>query len=192
MKSLNLKIEGRIKQSLLAVASVVVIASGCGGEPTDDIPAVSNFDANSYLGTWFEIARMPNRFQDDLTNVKATYSLREDGKIDVLNEGFNQETEQWEQVTGRARFQGPRDEGLLEVTFVGGIFLFGGDYKVIELDPDYKYALVTSSTRDNLWFLSRTPTVSPALRQKMIDLARTLRFDVDSWIFGDQSWNTAP
>lgn len=180
------------RASFLSVGAVLAVATGCGGESTDDLPPVSNFDANRYLGTWYEIARMPNRFQDGLTNVSATYSLRDDGNIDVLNEGLNQETQQWEQVTGRAKFQGPRDEGLLKVTFVGGIFLFGGDYKVIELDPGYQYALVTSSTRDSLWFLSRTATVSPALRQQMVDLARKLRFDVDQWIFADQGLNASP
>jgi apolipoprotein D and lipocalin family protein len=167
----------------------LTLAVGCGGEPTDDLAPVSNFDATKYLGTWYEIARLPNSFEDGLTNVTATYSPYKKDKIKVVNEGYNTKSGKWEQATGQAKFKGAKDQGLLKVTFVGGIYLFGGDYKIIELDPGYQYALVTSSTRDTLWFLSRTPAVSPSLLKKMSDLGRKLDFDVDSWILVDQSWN---
>ena len=77
--------------------------TGCAGLPSG-IQPVQDFDVNRYLGKWYEIARLDHRFERGLTDVSATYTLREDGKIDVLNQGFNPKENRWEQARGKATF----------------------------------------------------------------------------------------
>ena len=68
----------------------------------EDIPVVRNFDLNQYLGVWYEIARLPHRFEKNLDQVTATYTLMENGKIKVINRGFNVVKGKWKQATGKA------------------------------------------------------------------------------------------
>ncbi len=102
--------------------TVVVIAlsilAGCAQIP-DGLRAVEGFDADRYLGTWYEIARLDHRFERGLTNVTATYARRPDGSIDVLNRGFDPEQGRWDEARGRARFAGAPDVAMLEVSFFG-------------------------------------------------------------------------
>ncbi|MCU0722899.1 MAG: lipocalin family protein, partial [Planctomycetes bacterium] len=103
---------------------------GCAGIP-DGIEAVKGFDVNRYLGKWYEIARFDHSFERGLTNVSATYSLREGGGIDVLNRGFEVEDGEWQTAKGKAYFVAEPDLARLEVTF---FWPFYGGYNVFALD----------------------------------------------------------
>lgn len=141
------------------------------------IPAVENFNLDRYLGTWYEIARLPNSFEKNLDRVTATYSLRKDGKIKVVNRGFNIDKDSWKEATGKAWIPDPENPATLKVSF---FWFFSSDYKIIALDEEnYSYSMVTSSTRKYLWILSRTPQLDPEIYQKLIEQAKADGFDTD-------------
>jgi len=163
--------------------TVVVIAlsilAGCAQIP-DGLRAVEGFDADRYLGTWYEIARLDHRFERGLTNVTATYARRPDGSIDVLNRGFDPEQGRWDEARGRARFAGAPDVAMLEVSFFGPFY---GGYNVLELDPDYTMALVSGPTLSYLWILARRPDPSRETVDRLVQRARELGFDTSGLIF---------
>ncbi|MFK7996087.1 MAG: lipocalin family protein [Granulosicoccus sp.] len=166
------------------VSSVFLLfLTACGGLPKGINP-VDGFDVNRYLGTWYEVARLDHRFERGLSNVSAQYSLQENGTVRVVNRGYNIDNKKFTEAVGRARFVGETDEGYLEVSFFGPFF---GSYVVFELDADYRHAYVAGNNRSNLWFLSRTPTVSQAQMDAFVAQAKALGFPVEQLIFVDQS-----
>ncbi len=141
---------------------------------TESIPVVKEFDLDRYLGTWYEIARFPHRFERDLQQVTATYSLRDDGKIKVLNRGFNTDKDKWSEATGKAWVSDPALPALLKVSF---FWPFAADYKIIVLEENYRYAMVTSKTKDYFWILSRTPEMDESTYSELIKKAQNWGFD---------------
>ena len=85
----------------------------------EGITPVEDFSLESYLGTWYEIARFDFRFEKDLSHVTATYSLNEDGTVKVVNTGYNTKKDKWQEALGKARFRGDNTVGALEVSFFG-------------------------------------------------------------------------
>ncbi len=157
-----------------------IFCSGCTGIP-ENVTAVKGFDLDRYLGTWYEIARLDHRFERGLDHISATYTLREDGGIDVLNKGRNQETGEWEQAEGRAYFVGSSDEGRLKVSFFGPFY---SGYNIIALDREqYGYALVTGPDRSYLWILSREPTLPKEILNRLIETAKELGYDTGQLIY---------
>lgn len=142
---------------------------------TDSIASVRNFDSKRYLGTWYEIARLPHRFERDLDFVSAHYSEQGDGTIRVVNRGQRDGKER--EAVGKAHFKGASDVGELRVSFFGPFY---GDYRIVELAPDYSSAIVTSSTKNYLWILSRTPQLSQKTLEKYLAQIREWGFDVSA------------
>ena len=161
---------------LLALMSLLV---GCTSVP-EGIEPVRGFDADRYLGTWYEIARLDHSFERGLSNVRAEYSRNADGSIKVTNRGYNSEEGKWEQADGRAVFVGDDSTGHLKVSFFGPFY---ASYVVFELEQeDYSYAYVTGYNREYLWFLSRTPEVSDDALEAFRARARAEGFDLDELI----------
>ena len=154
---------------------------------TTSIPAVKDFQLDRYLGTWYEIARLPNSFEKNLDHVTANYTLLENGEINVLNKGFNTEKKIWKDATGRAWISDPQNPAHLRVSF---FWKFSSDYKIIALDSmNYSYALVTSTSKKYLWILSRTPEMSPAAYSSLVKIADDYGFEVEKLYKPDQSKN---
>ena len=170
----------RCAMPLLIVA--MSLLSACTGIP-DGVEPVDNFELKRYLGKWYEIARLDHSFERGLSQVTAEYSLRDDGGVRVLNRGFDAEKAKWQEAEGKAYFVGAPNIGHLKVSFFGPFY---GSYIVFELDDDYRYSMISGPDRSYLWLLSRTPTVSDDIRQRFIQRADTLGFDVDALIFVDQ------
>ena len=180
-----------LHKSLVQMIMVVVLAGifliviyGCATTPEREgikMQVVKNVDVNRYAGTWYEIARLPNSFERDLVGVTATYTVRNDGKIDVLNQGYVQTLDGRLKTTkGTARVPNPEESGKLKVYF---FLFFGADYFILELDQEnYQYALVGSSTPDFLWILSRTPQMDPKIYDMLVDKARRLGYPVENLI----------
>ena len=144
---------------------------------TSSIPVVKNFDLDRYLGTWYEIARLPNRFEKNLDQVTATYSIREDGKINVLNKGFNSAENSWKEAIGKAWIPDPKIPAKLKVSF---FWIFSSEYKIIALDEiNYGYSLVTSNAKKYLWILSRTPNMDENTYNKLVEKAREFGFEIE-------------
>lgn len=166
------------------ICAVVVLAvlAGCTGRP-DGVEPVRSFDVQKYKGEWFEIMRLDHSFERGLTNVTATYTLRDDLSVGVVNRGFDRKNCRWQEADGRAVFQGTRDVASLSVTF---FWPFAGGYHVFELDQqNYDWALVSGPSQNYLWILARQPTLSADVRNRLVDRARGLGFPVEHLILVD-------
>ncbi len=144
------------------------------GKSTKNIPSVCNVDIKSYTGTWYEIARLPNNFEKGLENVTATYNIQNDDKIEVINSGVKNGKKK---VTrGVAWLRNKNCTGELFVSF---FWIFKSEYNIIRLDEkNYSFAVVTSSTMNYLWILSRTPKISNELYNDLISYVASKGFDV--------------
>lgn len=156
--------------SLLALA-LLSVSCGPGTSPADP---VTGFEADRYLGTWYEVARLPHRFERGLTDVTATYTKNEDGTIKVLNRGWKVSKERWTDAEGKARFTRTPDIGQLEVSFFGPFY---GLYTVVELDPEYQWAMVVGPGTGYFWILSRTPELDERVVERMIARAGEIGID---------------
>jgi len=158
-------------KKVLLYLLVLVGLSGC----DDKLPlnTVDSVDLERYQGTWYEIARIPNNFEKNLIYVTANYTIKENGKVRVLNQGYNTKSGKNEKAIGEAKVIEP---GKLKVTFFKPFY---GDYYIIELDEDYQYVLVGSPSRDYLWILSRTPQISDELYNKLSKTAEDASFDIN-------------
>lgn len=164
---------------LLSVA-VAALVPGCTGMP-DGIEPVTGFEIDRYLGTWYELARLDHRFERGLSEVTAHYSLRDDGGIDVVNRGFNDEKGEWEQAEGKAYFIENRDVGRLKVSFFGAFY---SAYNIIELDKDdYRYAMVSGHNRSYLWILAREPELDRTTLDRLVARAAELGYPTAELIF---------
>jgi len=143
-------------------------------EPLKTVPTL---DVSRYLGRWYEVARFQHSFEKTLVGATAEYSLREDGKIAVLNSGFKISLDgRYRSVKAVAWVPDPAKPGAIKVKFFG---LFPSDYLVIGLDAEnYQWAVVGNNTRKYLWFLSRTPEISDELLEKMKVIAQAQGYDL--------------
>jgi apolipoprotein D and lipocalin family protein len=150
----------------------------------EGVEAVQGFDARRYLGKWYEVARLENRFERGLTHTSAEYFLLPEGTLKVVNRGFDPVQGRWKEAQGRAEFVGSTDVAQLRVSFFRPFY---GAYAVVELERDgYTYALVSGGTREYLWILSRTPALAPEILDRLKARARALGFAADRLVFPAQ------
>lgn len=142
--------------------------------------AVQPFDQEEYLGKWYEVARMDFKFEKNLNNTTANYSLNANGTIKVENRGYNYVTEKWQESTGKAKFLTTSAVANLKVSFFGPFY---AGYNVIAIDPDYKYALVVGKSTDYLWILSRETTIPSNIKESYLSKANELGFKTDELIW---------
>ncbi len=162
---------------------LVLLLAGCVAIP-EGIEPVQGFQAQRYLGTWYEIARLDHSFERDMQQVTAEYSLRADGGLKVINRGFLETKQQWKEAEGKAYFVGDKEVGYLKVSFFGPFY---GAYIVFDLGEDYEYSLVTSTDKSYLWLLARTPTLAPEQQADLVQRMTDLGFATEQLIFVDQS-----
>ena len=165
------------------LVAFILLCAGCTGAP-DGVQPVSGFELDRYLGTWYEIARLDHRFERGLTDVTATYSMRDDGGVKVVNRGYRSDEAEWDEAIGKAYFVGDADIGQLKVSFFGPFY---GGYNIVELDQNYQYALVVGPNRDYLWILARSPKLDEAIVNALVERAESLEFATDELIFVSHS-----
>lgn len=163
----------------LIVALPLLLLGSCAPEPGPGAPrTVGTVDLQRYIGTWFEAARFPTSFQDNsrlrCEAVTATYSTRPDRRIDVVNRCRNALAGGEERVADGIAYSVAPGNDRLRVSF---FWPFYGDYWVIGLDPDYRWAVVGAPGRDYLWVLSRTPQIAPADYNAAVAIAAREGFD---------------
>lgn len=158
---------------------ILTALSACTGMP-DGVEPVTGFDKSRYLGTWHEIARLDHSFERDLVDVKAEYSLRDDGAVRVINSGTDSTTGERKVAEGHAKFVGDDGTAHLKVSFFGPFY---GSYIVFELDPEYRYAFVAGYNTNYLWLLARETNVSEDIRKRFTDRAGDLGFAVDDLVW---------
>jgi apolipoprotein D and lipocalin family protein len=166
---------------------LVLLLSACMGVP-DNVKVVEKVDANQYLGTWYEIARLDHSFERDLEKVTATYSAKDDGGIKVLNRGFNVKKNEWKEVEGKAYFVDPpnadkTNTGKLKVSFFGPFY---GAYNIIALDANYQHVMICGPDKSYLWILSRTPQLAEPIKQELVAQAKSLGFETEKLIYVSQ------
>ena len=164
-----------MKKLLYGFSAILVLSFHLAGAASMEFNPVSGFELNRYLGKWYEIARMPVSFERDLVGVTATYGLRKDGKVSVLNQG-HKKTLQGKVKTahGTAKFAGKTDVGHLKVSF---FWPFYADYIVAALDSNCQYAMVVGDSYKYLWILSRMPKLDAAILNGLLEKATELGFD---------------
>ena len=139
-----------------------------------DKSTVQNLDLGKFLGTWYEIGRIQNSFEKDLVGVTATYSKKENGKVEVLNKGYYK-TLDGKLKSAKGKAKTTDQSGKLKVAF---FLFFYADYNVLELDQEgYKWALIGSSTPGYLWILARESSISDELYQEILKKAMKRGYD---------------
>lgn len=155
----------------------------------DTIPdgalAVQPFDKERYLGKWYEIARLDFKYERDLNNTTAEYSLNDNGTIKVDNKGYNTKKGEWNQAIGKAKFVGEENIAMLKVSFFGPFY---SGYNVIAIDDEYKYALVAGESLKYLWILSRETNIPVEIKEKYLKIAEEIGYNTADllWIKHDQ------
>jgi apolipoprotein D and lipocalin family protein len=165
---------------------IVVLTFGSCATIPKGAMAVQPFDKEKYLGKWYEIARMDFRFERNLNNTTANYSVNNDGSIKVDNRGFNYKENQWKQAIGKAKFVGEQNIAMLKVSFFGPFY---SGYNVIALDNEYKYALVAGKNLSYLWILSRETTIPDDVKQNYLKIAKNLGFETSSLVWVEHDKN---
>ncbi len=171
----------------LARAALYLLLSACAGvDQRDTLPTVSAVDLARYAGTWYEIARLPTWFQRHCVDSKAIYTPRADGAINVHNECVT-DSGGVEQAEGVATVVDTTTNARLTVRFDNFFArLFGssreGNYWILELDPEYRTAMVGTPDRRFLWILSRSPQLEEVTYQRLVERAKQLGFPVSDLI----------
>lgn len=168
----------------VAVAGLLTLSAVFAAPPVKSVPQV---DLQRYAGTWYELARLPNRFQDKCVgDVTATYTPNPDGSVQVVNRCRTRDGDTTTSV-GLATKAPDVDTGAqLKVSFLPKWLrwfpLGRGDYWVVLLDADYRYAVVSEPSREYMWVLSRTPAMDPAAYGAITEQLRAGGYPVDQLV----------
>ena len=181
---------------LKKLLTVILILSGtttlAGAEQPKALAVVPSVDLSRYTGKWYEIARLPNRFQKNCAgDVTAVYSLLADNQMKVVN-GCRQKNGQTDQAEGQARLANKRGpNSILEVRFapawLSWMSAVWGDYWIIDLADDYSYSVVGTPDRKYLWVLARTPNLDEAIYQRILQQTAAQGFAVAQLVQTPQS-----
>jgi apolipoprotein D and lipocalin family protein len=160
---------------LISVLFVVVAAAPTCAADKQPLEVVDAVDLDRYLGRWYEIASYPAWFQKNCTAVTADYALREDGLIEVVNSCRKGSLDgKLKKAKGRAKVVDTETNAKLKVSFFGP---FWGPYWIIDLDPEYQWAVVGAPNRKYLWILSRSPQMDQELYDKIIARLPAMGYD---------------
>lgn len=164
---------------LFIILFISILFVGCSTH-YPPLKTVEKVDINAYLGTWYEIARYEHYFEKGCVNAKATYTLKEDGDINVLNECIidGEPT----QAKGVA-YATDETNSKLKVSFFRPFY---GNYWILMLGDNYEYALIGDPSREYLWILSRTPTISPELKEKILSKLPELGYTAEKLLWTEQ------
>lgn len=160
---------------IFLVSTALSFGQDMKGEPK----VVKSVDLKKYAGLWYEIAKIPNRFQKHCkSGTTAQYNLLGDGKIEVINSCIDEDGEK-DETEGIAKIVDGSSNAKLEVSFVSilGINLFWGDYWIIGLDNNYEYAVIGTPTRKYGWILSRTPKLSQEKFNETFEILKSQGYD---------------
>lgn len=170
---------------LLSVFLIGTVGISCQtnkNNKTMNTTTVSNLDVNRFMGSWYEIARYEHSFEKGMTHVKANYSLLSDGTIRVLNSGMKNGKKK--EIEGKARKKkDSNSNSKLEVSF---FLWFYSDYFVFELDDNYQYAVIGSSSDKYLWILSRTPQLPQSTINDLLIKIKKRGYDTSKLYFVPQ------
>ena len=157
--------------------------NSCTAKIPEGAKAVQNFKAEKYLGKWYEIARFDSRFEKNLSQVTAEYSMKDATSFQVKNRGYKFKKNKWSEVIGEAKFVNQPTEGRLKVSFFKP---FWGGYNVIDIDENYQYALIAGNDLSNMWILSRQKTIPESYKQRFLEKAQLLGYKTENLVWVKQ------
>jgi apolipoprotein D and lipocalin family protein len=141
-----------------------------------ELKTVDHVDVKRYMGTWYEIAKFPQRFQKGLVGVTATYSLLPNGKVRVINSGYKEDFNgKLKTAKGKAWVVDTATNAKLKVSF---FWPFSGNYWILELGKDYEYAIIGEESHNYLWILSRTPQMDKTVYNELLRRVQEKGFDI--------------
>lgn len=170
----------KIRPTLLLLSMLTLFS--CSKRPLETVKSV---DLEKYSGTWYEIARLPNSFEKGLQCVTATYSIKKNGKVKVVNRGRKADGS-LDEAKGIAWQPDEEHPGRLKVRF---FWPFSGDYYIMRLADDYSHVLVGSPSRSYLWVLSRTKDMDKDVLTELLTYAKSEGFQTEEMVLIDQSCN---
>lgn len=171
------------------IAFTAIRASAQSSSERSEVTTVDSVDLNRYIGTWYEIARIPNPFQKQcVRNTTATYRLMKNGEIEVINK-CEESDGSYNVAKGLAKVVDTKTDAKLKVSFVSilGVHLFWGDYWIIGLDKDYRYAVVGTPSRKYGWILCRSRSLTPQERQTIDDILTKQGYNPADFVPDDQT-----
>lgn len=143
---------------------------------------VEEFDISRYMGKWYEISRLPNKFEEGLENNTAFYEKNENGDVIVINQGrVVEDKTRFKQVKGKAWVPDAKEPAKLRVSF---FWPFAGDYWVLRVDKDYTYALIGDPSGKYLWILAREKSLDQKIINELKAYASSLGFPVENMVSG--------
>ena len=154
-------------------------------EENPPLETVVFVDLEKYMGRWYEISAFPQRFEKGCHCTTAEYKMHPDGYVEVKNSCRKNSPEGKLKVArGKAFVVDRQSNAKLKVQF---FWPFKGDYWIIDLAPDYSYAVVGAPNRKYLWILARQPQLEPTLYDQIVSRIKTKGFDVSKLKAADQS-----
>jgi apolipoprotein D and lipocalin family protein len=168
------------------ISIIIILLASCASPQNNDLPpltTVDQVDLNRYAGLWYEIAKIPNSFQDQCAyGTTAEYKIDEDNDIIVINSCYD-EKGKIDVAEGLAKVVDKNSNAKLEVSFFSilGIRPFWGDYWIIGLDEDYQWAIVGTPSRKYGWVLGRTQSLSDETMQKIYAILKSQNYDPESF-----------
>ena len=164
--------------TLLSLALVVAMVGGCATYDSDEAPeVVDDVDLERYAGTWYEVAAVPIRPQRGCVGTTADYKIRDDGDVTVVNECYDESFDgELRSTEGRAWLQSEESDARLWVRF---FWPFRGHYWIVDLDDDYRWAVVSNPDRDPFWILSRSPCMDQKRFDRIVASLRERGFDIE-------------
>lgn len=181
-------IMNKVTLNLLVLLSGIFLLTSCASIPRNAEP-IQDFNFENYLGVWYELARFDFRYEKDLDNTSAQYTLGKDGAVLVLNSGYNTITGEWQKADGKAKLRGEESVAALKVSFFGPFY---SGYNVLALDEDYRYALIAGKSLDYLWILSREKEIPTEIKDDYLKIATEVGYDLDRLIWVKQDRDDNP
>ena len=168
----------RSPNSFVWFGFLATLIAGCAVYDPETAPqVVDQVDFQRYVGTWYEAAAVPIRPQESCVGTTAHYALRDDGGISVVNECYDESFDgELRRAEGRAWVQGEESDGRLWVRF---FWPFRSHYWIVDLDEDYRWAVVSNPDRDPFWILSRAPCMDQQTFDGIVDSLHRRGFDID-------------
>ena len=161
---------------IIGTPASIGVLSAAAAEKTPPLQTVDYVDLNRYMGKWYEIASFPQRFQKGCVASSATYTLRKDGDVDVLNQCRDKTLDgKVRESKGKAWVVDDKSNAKLKVRF---FWPFSGDYWIIDLTANYHYAVVGHPNRKYLWILSRSPHMDSSTYDEIIERLKKQHYDV--------------
>lgn len=167
--------------SVVAAAGIASYLIACSKKMIPEkATALNNFQLEKYLGTWYEIARLDFKYEKNLKNVTASYTLKNPTTVDVLNRGYDTVKHKWKDAKGVAKFRDAKDVAALKVSFFGPFY---SGYNVVAIDEEYKYALVVGESLEYMWILSREKTIPESIKNDYLQKAKAIGYNTDDLVW---------